>query len=771
MMAGILSPDDDLSFQSFIDSFIAKSEVRENDEISESGRLSLPQVHAMNTLREVMINSRFRAAVVPHLQKLLTLATRNLGSNIWAIQNCGLMLYRACLLRFSCEDRDEPSGPGSSNTSKSSSDAFDLATGLLKDRAAHTKTSGVILNTSNSHIPETSIGNELVGVEQRFAALDMIAHIRPTIRGKSNVRTLLLDLLDSPIWLVRQRAAEVLTLLTPTEGLLNDFETFSSSMEAKMGQNSLHGRLLYWRELLRRWLLQGDKMAIEASLEQLGQQLALALKRLSGGPHSPSVMAALYDTANNLLEQSLRAEISIDLSLVAYEGLLQTITDHQGFYLVKRSVIYNAALNLLAAHKPHLIDDKVSSTLQHCLSDDPDVTKYLLEKLLGQDIAFPPEELFRLGFLSMQMPPNVSSLATSMLALSVEKFPSEWDCSKIQQVLNLLTELPRTREVIVSAMVAKARIFSLLALQKNDRDASRAILSSQQLSWRNEVQHAAQDEMNTFTRLQAANAISAYLPCLMELRYTFDAFALLLTLHGLLNDDDEDVRYSAAQTASAFMRNGGATPTQDLLAEGLCAPAITIQLEDYLRSRISRIPFQSEILLCRLLSTGSEIDLEEFLHNDSVQKQLSRIKDEGRALFAVERQNLYIDEVHNIHFWSSLCRANNGQTSVIVLESVQSTLASWVSDGLEVLRILLGEAEQSLLLPDVTFDLDILLLCVRVVDVAGTYLSLSRGEVKTGSKHESIYSQLRALKMLASQRQFSPELTRTIDDNLEMALR
>lgn len=763
MIACIISPDDDVSFQTFINTFITKSEMSKQNWSSQSSRLSLPQVHTMNTLREILINSRFRVAIAPYIGKLLTLATKNLGSRVWPIRNCGLMLFRACLLRLSSERDSEAGGPSLG----SSPGASAMAISLLRGGAAYGQTSNPVLSTAVSFVQCSDSDNALVGVEQGFAALDMIANVSPMVGGNHDLRSYLLCLCDGPIWLIRQRAAEVLAFLTPTKELLVEFDKCLSSMNEKIRQNGLHGRLLYCRQLLHQWSLRSDIAALVANFEQLYEQLTHIRMRLSSNDCAPPVMAALHDIENDLLEQGLRTENSIKHPPIAYDKPpSSTLTVLQGFYLANRSGMYNAGLYLLTVREPDISDSESNPILRHRLESDPDVTRYFLEKLLGQGIAFPPRLLWQLGLLPEQMPPDVLSLAIDMVSLSVERFPSDWDSSRIWQILELLTEPSPTREVTASKMVAQAALFSLYSLQLGQPDVSEIAMSRQQLCWRNDVQTAAQDEMDTFIRLQAAKAISAYLPCLFELGFSSEAFALLLTLHGLLNDDDEDVRSSAARTASSFLSKQSPST---LLAEGLCAPTAAIELENHLRSVISKNSVQQEYLLRRLLKADTGLHLEVYLRRCPVQKQLSMIGDEAGALFAVERQNLYVDEVHEVHFWSSLCIEHSGQDTDMAVGSVQSALGTWVFDALKALLVGLDVAEHNPMIPNQTFDLDVLLLCVRAVDVAGVYLLMQNHLARPGSQRDMITDQLRGLKMLASQRHFHPKLKRSIDDNLEVA--
>ena len=60
----------------------------------------LPQVHALNCLKDIMTHSRFRTCTEQYVGEMLELAADRLSSPTWAIRNCGLMLFRACANRI-----------------------------------------------------------------------------------------------------------------------------------------------------------------------------------------------------------------------------------------------------------------------------------------------------------------------------------------------------------------------------------------------------------------------------------------------------------------------------------------------------------------------------------------------------------------------------------------------------------------------------------------------------------------------------------------------
>lgn len=778
MMAAILSADDDRSFRIFVDSFIARSQITAVDEKIQKDRISLPQVHAMNTLREVMINSRFRNAIVPHLQKLLVLATTNLGSNIWAVQNCGLMLYRVCLLRLPDEDDSERLGSEPAEL-ESQSTPIRLALDLLRNGTHRTPQSPgstrVISCELEGHyysaqdtmpVLEFNHDNGLVGVEQRFAALDMIANVLPMKDLKHEVCAHLFELLSSPVWLIRERAAEVLAFLTPFDELRQKLSDVFDGIKANIAQNKLHGTLLYGRQLLKRKLADTNKFKVTFEVEQIMQELLLVMAQAGSCRLAPPVWAAMFEIANDLSEQSLRTETRNNLPLLDHEGL-SSRADIRGYYLPETALMYNMALNLAMSDTLGIQENVVFSVLLDRMVSDPNVAEDVLRRMLRQALVFQPRELLQLcQLLSPRTHPDSAPFVIDMVALSAERSSSKWDVMNAQQILDLIGHSSPTREIGASSLLVQARLFPLLTLQRGDRAEFNAIAPRQEIRFEQRLQYTAGDELDPFARLQAAKALSVYL--LLQPRTGSNSFLPLCTVHDLLNDDDEDVRSLAARTTSTFLSRDSGDLQPGLLADGICAPAAVIQLEDRLRSVLSEHALQPGVLLCRLFDFNSNVSLESYLGEMPVGRQLKMIENESRALFAIERQNLYIDGVQEIRFRSSLCRVMT-KPNLQLPESVKTALASWVVDGLSSVLAILKCLDDATMIPNVTHDLDILLLCLRVVNVAGVYVTLLRNKLlahASDSTVQRIRQQLEDLKTLGNRCHLNPELTRTIDENL-----
>jgi hypothetical protein len=756
MLAAILSPDDPVSFRHFVDSFIAKSQVTALD---RTDRLSLPQVHAMNTLREVMINSRFRSAIIPHVEDLLALSAQNLGSDIWAIQNCGLMLYRACILRFPVED-DGQALVAAAPKPESLYSPAKLAIELLR----HGVTQPPIRNQAIGTLLDEEYGNALGGVEQKLAALDMISHVRPAEQSKCDPAAHITVLLSSPVWLIRERAAEVLAMLVPPKELQGKLNRCVDNFRPDLKQNALHGILLLCRQLLKRWITNASKLELRPTLGRVVQTIALMVSQVGHQRLAPPLWAALLEIANTVLEQSTRTTFSSVSPLFDVDNLLNR-TEIRGYYLPETALIYNLALQLVNARRLTPLEDNIFSIIIESMERDSNVATCILERLLCQAVVFSPQELLRLCCVILpETHSDATPLMIDMISFSMETSSPGWDTKTAQQMLGLLNSWSLSREGRASSLVAQARLASLLTPMPGKVAAPDDVIPYLHRLEKG-ISDAARDEMDTHIRLQATKAISAYLPAVSGTGSS--SFGLLLTLRDLLNDDDEAVRFYAAHTASTFL-NGGGGSLHSVLAEGASAYAISVRLEDHLHAIICESAIQPEVLLCRILGVSADINLESYLLENPVDQQVEMINNESRALFAVERQNLYIDEVREMGFWSSMW-ATMANLHPQLPEKVRVVMASWVCDGLGIILTMLEDVRDvSPMLPNLTHDLDTLILCLRVVRVVEVCVGLFADEAEDrNSIWRRIWQRLHDLKVLSSQCHFNPELSCVIREILK----
>jgi hypothetical protein len=144
--------------------------------------------------------------------------------------------------------------------------------------------------------------------------------------------------------------------------------------------------------------------------------------------------------------------------------------------------------------------------------------------------------------------------------------------------------------------------------------------------------------------------------------------SLCLSVYDLLNDDDEEIRIEAAESAhkilSADSANSASGPTVPLVA--------TQQLAELLTRRWPENADLFNAAVVRAFGVGKR-------GAKSVEQQLQSFEKAEYALFAEEKQNLYIDDVRETRIWAKV--ATHVSASAVP-EALLSDLTKWTVDGL-----------------------------------------------------------------------------------------
>jgi hypothetical protein len=181
---------------------------------------------------------------------------------------------------------------------------------------------------------------------------------------------------------------------------------------------------------------------------------------------------------------------------------------------------------------------------------------------------------------------------------------------------------------------------------------------------------------------------------------------LCLVVYDLLNDDDEEIRMEAAETASKiFSADSTGGPTAALV------PLVATQRLAELVAR--RWPTSStlfEAAVSRAFGSTAQ----------SVEQQLLSLEKAEYALFAEEKQNLYIDDVRETRMWAKVAmHLPSAETQGKLLEP----LSLWVKNGLLALKAKFEKDADGPL--GWTTDENAFLLGLRVVHAAEVLLLLA----------------------------------------------
>jgi hypothetical protein len=212
--------------------------------------LELPQVHAMNCLKDIFTNNKLGPFTEPFIMKALTLSADRLGSPIWALRNSGLMLFRALLTKM-CRviSGAGPGFGGISGSEPGSRITFPKYPGLLE------LLSGLLATTQG----EVTEGTDII-TERVFPALELVGDKVPSLGDSTDemLRKLVLQHISSPVWGVREHAARVYASLLTRERIPEALLALAI-LPPKFTENYVHGVALTARYALRRYAATTDE--------------------------------------------------------------------------------------------------------------------------------------------------------------------------------------------------------------------------------------------------------------------------------------------------------------------------------------------------------------------------------------------------------------------------------------------------------------------------------------------------------------------------------
>lgn len=216
---------------------------------------------------------------------------------------------------------------------------------------------------------------------------------------------------------------------------------------------------------------------------------------------------------------------------------------------------------------------------------------------------------------------------------------------------------------------------------------------------------------------------------------------MYIALYDLLLDDDEDTRDEAAAVASDFLSKS--TNRASIRSLSLMPPAASSSLLQYLKTDLDESVFLFAEAACRLTGTCSlfkrgpvEIAMPDFhdveTQNGSekapdidqlplisfrpVREIMQEVGREDNALFAEEKQNLFVDPVREAENWALILMSSTQSRKLV---TINSAIENWTVQGLEVLIEAANEEDGPLgwsTKPDV-FTLGIRILLAAKVQV------------------------------------------------------
>ncbi|KAK4212914.1 thyroid adenoma-associated protein [Rhypophila decipiens] len=732
LAAGAQSPSFSDVFHTLED--IAKKEVT----MAETDGSNLPQVHALNSLREIFRSSLLSKKAEGFLATTLQLAATSLKSEVWAIRNCGLLLLRSLI--------DSLLGTGESKSViESGWDGVSIRISYNKYPTLPGVILGLLKSADSSILTETGgINSNSAAAEAVFPALDIIRRAGPPEENREELWGRITAYLGSRIWHVREIAARTLCSFLLRGNWLTSVARLLRGAEEDV--NRLHGVLLTVRFVLERKVQLGE--GVDGF--EVEQFLTAEVSVLPAFKACPIVQAA-YLEIFNLLPNSGSGDVfpledvlpSTDQEhephLALAKSLLRT---EEGIKLVKdtagtRALIGpgRASSNDFAKMGKYLLDilstdtntackmlevmpkawDKVQRTRMEAVDLVDDITPQLVGLYAEVVHRHAAPEVRAQALL------NLGSLVDKILLVTHrtvgESLPSA------EELDRLWTSLQRQGEIInptLACAIIKASgslmaaAVRLTTSEGDDKTTSQTlerrlrnwgVLIADSLDVENtfDTRHAATEALKSFFlgssshQQESANKTwsSKYLP-------------IFSALYDSLLDDDDEVREVASSAASA------------LTGQYFVAPEAANNLVTLLSQRFSHHDNKefARYVLCRLVGQpGHLLSLTTSLSTAKIEltpakSLLQKALDFDDSLFAAEEQNLFIDEVRETMRWRE-----RAFSSALAATASGNELVEWTEQGLEYI-ISLAEKEKDGPL-GWTSDQHVFAVCARVVLCAG----------------------------------------------------
>lgn len=718
---------------------------------------SLPQVHAMNCIKDVLKNSRLGERSNRYVPKALKLAADALRSEAWAVRNCGLMLFRAVIDRLL----------GTSDAS------LDQDTSARKKISIeqHPQLLGIVLELLES--PTTTAGSDSSsgsGNEGVFPALQLLQRIILPAEHEHRTRHAVKYLMASEVWHVRDKAARTYASLISS----SDFaiEVHSLLQTSWASQNELHGALLgikYMLELLYD-SLHGPGQSADVRSAALHQAIksALQAQELFNICGCPLVQAAYLDVVQTLISTcqkdgrtaffsnngSVPQAVDIDLSafLDVKASVLQW-TCYSAPNAIARNAILPSLAALYAAHTACMSEftdvqhQETSLMISEMAERDPTASIKFLQRLQGDALSSNGRHVKLMiqicaAILEKASAKPGAKMAATKALLHVAANDND------SFVTHARNHLQRPLQQATATWANQRYADMCLQLQSvyidclAKHDGSQIMQLHREIeAWALSVCRAVNGD-NFFSSEAAALSLvrvkHLWTPLSLSTEISGTVLELCFAIYDLLTDDDEDTRVLAAEAASHVLcAFGECKEDSDIVPLVASRRMIDFTLRQWHGNN-----FMIDEVSKRALGLNA-------LDGQSVGERLKAATKVDTALFVEEKQNLYIDEAWEVKMWSN---AMLRIPAHCFSKSLLKHLSSWVADGLTALATknedspdgALGwtsKAEVFTLGLQVVYGAEVLLRCVQQgvkIETPPSMLRKSLAELQASDERNSL---------------------------------
>jgi len=694
---------------------------------------SLPQVHAMNCLKDVLKNSRLGEASERHVPLAMRLAADALHSPAWAIRNCGLMLFRAVIDRLL-------------GTNEAHSDD-DLDGRKLLSVDQHPRLLEVVLGLLDSSTANPD-AQDLTGVrgEGVFPALQLFQRLAVPAEQSPAVLKAVDMLMASSSVHVRDKAARTYASLVVDGDASEQLRTMLQTSAAS--QNALHGALLcakyLWKKLSARHYDLVARSSSDSSLASVHMSdVVCHMDELYYANTCPVTKAAYIDLLTDLVKDggdATPADTS-PTSISAAIGLRWTLSELNlhanrsgGAAMLRLALVRLLARQIMfATNGPTNVEQRMRQQLLDLSELDADAVAAFFHKLNS--------------FLDCGLEPVAEIRYT--IADICEEFSNTADIAMRLQCETLQTLLRLTKDVQRFPPRPLAKTARSTVNGRNQR------YMDVHLEWRAaklERLACSDDFANPDTILEAQDWIAC---CVAAVKGTatfsceaaseaiarLDRFYSALTSHGtleremvricitmydLLNDDDEDVRMLASTAASRVLALERAATSDNNMV-----PAVANQR--LLSFMVRRWPTNRDLIDEAVRRSFGDLEI-------SVVTSLRVAAASDTTLFVEEKQNLYVDDAREAKAWS---QALMQLRSTAVSRTTIKQLSHWVAEGLSELIARSGANDQGPL--DSAASPELFSLGLQIIYGVQYLLYLSHSGVRLPVRPSALRQQLAGL--------------------------
>ncbi|KAK9452359.1 putative death-receptor fusion protein-domain-containing protein [Limtongia smithiae] len=223
---------------------------------AESDKMELPQVHALNCIKTVFVETRLSAAAAAYTDRALSVAIAAFASKVWSVRNAGVMLFAALQTRLFGSRK---------TTADAHATVGKMSVRQFFSKFPHTQ------DELQRHL-ETYVHGNSAAVETVYPVLSLLARLQGT-SGYAGLdegfRPLILSCLASPLWKIREMAARSVVALVSGENwiaMTTELVGLIAQLAEGRGHNGAHGAVLAVDALLDAYGHTGVDAVVYANL-------------------------------------------------------------------------------------------------------------------------------------------------------------------------------------------------------------------------------------------------------------------------------------------------------------------------------------------------------------------------------------------------------------------------------------------------------------------------------------------------------------------------